>query len=200
MSMRQHASGYNADIKSALKTPAPTTPCKARLSTWTMQQQQRMIDLTSKIQNSQQDTEHLELPTKPKHSTNKDEESAPSTQSSLSFQFPDHITDILINSSSAWPTWRMLDKYTKRLEICIDTTKSYFEAKFNQERDEYAEKLAKFDNKFKTHVANMNQKIESFMQQNVERAVQNKIKEKLVNFYLQITWSSSQSDHHHNHK
>ena len=73
-----------------------------------------------------------------------------------------------------------MDKYTKHLDVRIDATKSYFEAKFGCERNKYAAKLAEFDTKFKQHVTNMNQKMENLMQQNIECVVQNKIKEKLV--------------------
>ena len=51
----------------------------------------------------------------------------PSTQSSPFFQFHEHLTDISINSSFTWPTFRTLDKYTKWLDVCIDADKSYLE-------------------------------------------------------------------------
>ena len=72
------------------------------------------------------------------------------------------------------------ERFNKMLDIRIDAQKSYFESKFSQERDEYALKLAQIEKKYDKKFERIETDLVTKLEHNAERAVQNKIKDSLI--------------------
>ena len=102
-----------------------------------------------------------------------------SLSSTQSFTFPD-LDSVIHTPRSPRNTRQYSDRFSRRLDVQIDAQKSYFEAKFSQERDEYSLCLATLEQNFDAKLENAQNSFLAQLDFNAERAVQNKLKDNLI--------------------
>ena len=155
--MENRASKKSGCIKHIPSTPAPPSDREQRLQIRNQRRVQNQLNLSSQ-------------------SSKNDEISLNSTQS---FTFL-NLDAVIHTPRSPQNAHQHSKRFSRRLDVQIDAQKSYFEAKFSQERDEYALRLAELENNMDTKISNAENNFLAQLESNAEQMVQTKLKENLI--------------------